>query len=48
MPTRVGTTEILILAVIILIFFGSKRIPDFIRYFGKAIKEFRKALEGED
>lgn len=47
MPTRVGTTEILILAIIILIFFGTRRLPDFIKYFGEAIREFKKSLKGE-
>lgn len=47
MPTRVGTTEVLILAIIVLVFFGTKRLPEFIKYFGEAIKEFKKALKGD-
>lgn len=48
MPTRIGTVEILILAIIVLVFFGTKKLPDFIKYFGIAIKEFKKSLKGED
>ena len=40
-----GTAEIIILAVVVLILFGTKRVPEFIKYFGKAIKEFRKAVK---
>lgn len=40
---RIGTTEIVIVAVIIIILFGAKKIPEFVRGIGEAIKEFRKA-----
>jgi sec-independent protein translocase protein TatA len=40
-----GTTEIIILAVVILVLFGTKRVPEFIKYFGKAIQEFKKAVK---
>jgi len=37
--------EILLIFVIILLLFGSKRIPDFAKMMGKGMREFRKATE---
>jgi sec-independent protein translocase protein TatA len=47
MPTTkgLGTGEVIILAIVILILFGTKRVPEFIKYLGKAIKEFKKAVK---
>jgi sec-independent protein translocase protein TatA len=40
---NLGTTELLIIAVILVIFFGGKKIPEFIKGIGEAIREFKKA-----
>lgn len=40
-----GTTELLILALIVLFLFGGKKIPEFFKGMGEAVKEFRKASE---
>lgn len=40
---NIGTTEIIIIAVIILLLFGTKKLPELIRGVSSAIKEFRKA-----
>jgi len=45
---NIGTTEIIIIAVVLLILFGSKRIPDFVRALGQSVKEFRGAIKEED
>ncbi len=42
---NVGTPEILLIVLAILILFGSKKIPDFARGLGKGMKEFKKALK---
>ena len=36
-----GTTELLVVAVIVLLLFGSKRLPDIGKGLGDAIREFR-------
>lgn len=41
-----GGGEIFLLLVVILIFFGAKRIPDLARGLGKGIKEFKDAKDG--
>lgn len=43
-----GGGEIFLILVIILIFFGAKRIPDLARGLGKGIKEFKDAKNGVD
>lgn len=40
---NIGSTEIIIVAVIILALFGAKKLPELVRGIAKAIKEFRSA-----
>ncbi len=40
-----GPTELIIIAVIILLIFGAKRIPEIGKGLGGAIKEFKKIKE---
>lgn len=40
---NLGTPEILVIGLIILVLFGAKRIPDFMQGLGKGVREFRKA-----
>ncbi len=42
MPT-LGTPEIIIIAIVLLVLFGAKRIPELAKGLGQGIKEFRKA-----
>lgn len=42
MPS-IGLTEIIIVAVIVLALFGTKKLPELVRGIAKAIKEFRSA-----
>lgn len=43
-----GTTEIIIIAFLILLFFGGRKIPELVRGIGESIKEFRKAAKDND
>lgn len=38
-----GTPEIILIAVVILVLFGAKKIPELMQGLGKGIKEFKKA-----
>jgi sec-independent protein translocase protein TatA len=40
-----GTTEILVIALLVLVLFGAKRIPEFMQGLGKGVREFRKAAK---
>ena len=43
-----GTTELMIILVIVIIVFGAKRIPLLGKGLGQGIKDFRKALSGAE
>ena len=38
-----GTPEIILIAIVILVLFGAKKIPELMQGMGKGIKEFKKA-----
>ena len=38
-----GTGELIVIMVVILVLFGAKRIPEFAKGLGKGINEFKKA-----
>ncbi len=40
---RIGTPEIIIIVLAIIILFGAKKLPEIGSALGKAIREFRKA-----
>lgn len=40
---NLGTTEIILIALVFVIFFGAKKIPELAQGLGKGIREFRKA-----
>lgn len=40
-----GTTEILVIASVLLILFGGKKLPELARGMGDSVKEFRKAVK---
>jgi len=43
MLSNIGTTELLLLSAVLLLFFGGRKLPEFARGVGDAVKEFRKA-----
>ena len=48
MVPRIGPWEILIIAFIILLLFGGKRIPEMMRGLGEGIRSFKNSLRGEE
>lgn len=40
---NIGTTEILIIAAVLLVLFGAKKLPEFARGLGESGKELKKA-----
>ena len=44
---QVGATELIILLGVILLFFGTKRIPSLARSLGGGIREFRKGASAQ-
>lgn len=45
---RIGFAELLVILVVVLVLFGAKRLPEIGDSLGKAIREFQKALKGEE
>ena len=43
---NIGASELLVLFLIVLLFFGAKRIPEVAKALGKASREFKKARDG--
>ena len=43
-----GMSEILVIAILILLLFGAKRIPEFMKGLGSGIKEFKKSMKEDD
>ena len=48
MPFHVGPTELIIVLVVVLIIFGVGRLPEIGGAMGKAIREFRGSVSGQD
>ena len=44
----IGFQEIIIIALIVLLFFGGKKIPEMMRGIGKGIKSFKDGMNGAD
>ena len=43
-----GTTELIVIAIILLVLFGGKKLPELGKGLGEAIKELKKGLKNED
>jgi len=44
----IGTQEIIIIALVVLLLFGGKKIPELMRGLGKGVKSFRDGASGID
>jgi sec-independent protein translocase protein TatA len=45
---KIGATELIVLAFIVLLLFGGKKIPEFFKGLGEAVKEFKKSSKDTD
>lgn len=41
---NLGAGEIILLAIVILLFFGARRIPELMRGIGKGVRSFRQGM----
>jgi sec-independent protein translocase protein TatA len=48
MLRNIGTTEIVIIAVVVLLLFGAKKLPEFARGLVKAKKEFKTSFSEDE
>jgi len=40
----IGMSEIMLIAMIVLVFFGANKIPEFMRSVGKGVREFKDVM----
>lgn len=43
---NLGTPEIIIIAIIVLLLFGGKKIPELMKGIGKGVKNFKDGVKG--
>ena len=43
---NLGTGEIIIIAIVVLLLFGGKKIPELMRGLGKGVKSFKDGVNG--
>jgi sec-independent protein translocase protein TatA len=48
MPGFIGVPELLLLALVALLLFGPKRLPEMGRGLGKGMREFKDSISGDD
>jgi sec-independent protein translocase protein TatA len=48
MPGWISPWELLLLALVVLLVFGPKRLPEMGRSLGKGMREFKTAITGND
>jgi len=48
LPLVIGWPQIVLIAVVVLLLFGGKKIPELMRGLGSGIKEFKDASKEED
>ena len=44
----IGMTEIILILVVVLLFFGGRKIPELMRGLGKGVSEFKKGIREGD
>ncbi len=42
----IGITEIIVIALVVLLFFGGKKIPELMKGIGKGVKSFKEGVKG--
>lgn len=42
----VGVQEILLIGLVVLVLFGAKKIPEFMKGMGKGVREFQDGVKG--
>lgn len=45
---KVGLTEILLVVLILIVLFGSKRLPELFKSLGSSIRQFKKGIQGDE
>ncbi len=46
-PLMIGWWEVVVIAFIVLLLFGGKKVPELMKGLGKGVKSFKDALDGK-
>ena len=44
----IGTTEIIIILILVLLLFGGRKIPELMKGLGRGVKNFKDGMNGVD
>lgn len=44
----IGTREIILIVLVVLLLFGGKKIPELMRGLGRGVKSFKEGMNGVD
>ncbi|MCD7816180.1 MAG: twin-arginine translocase TatA/TatE family subunit [Bacteroides sp.] len=44
----IGTQEIIFIVLIVLLFFGGKKIPELMKGLGKGVRSFKEGIKGAE
>ncbi|MBI4646335.1 MAG: twin-arginine translocase TatA/TatE family subunit [Bacteroidia bacterium] len=44
----IGTWQIVLIILVLLLLFGGKKIPDLMKGLGQGIKEFKNSMKGDE
>ena len=44
----IGTSEIIIIALVVLLLFGGRKIPELMKGLGKGVKSFKDGVNGKE
>ena len=47
MLQNIGSTEIIVIAIVLLVLFGGKKLPELSKGIADSIKEFKKAINNK-
>ena len=47
-PLVIGWTEVLVIALVVLLIFGGKKIPEMVKGLGKGVRSFKEGLREVD
>ena len=47
-PLVIGWTEVLVIALVVLLIFGGKKIPEMMKGLGKGVRSFKEGLSEVD
>ena len=45
---RIGLTELILMSLLLLVFFGSRKVPEFIKGIAEGVSEFKKSAGSKE